>query len=96
MATKKHKPTSPGRRNMTVINYRDELTARTPHKKLTKGFRRRSGRNNQGRITTRHKGGGHKRKFRQIDFTYNKKDVPAKIESIVFETPFCSKCTENV
>ena len=79
---KKYKPTSPSRRSMTTINYKDFLTTSTPNKKLTKGFKRAVGRNNAGRITTPHKGGGHKRLYRDIDFVYNKKDIPAKIETI--------------
>jgi len=82
---KKYKPTSPGRRGMTVVNYRDFLTADKPHKALTKGFRRGSGRNNQGRLTTRHKGGGVKRAYRDIDFMYNKFDIPAKVETVEYD-----------
>jgi large subunit ribosomal protein L2 len=61
------------------------LTTSTPLKSLTKGFKRSVGRNNQGRITTRHKGGGHKRLYREIDFMYNKHDIPAKITSIEYD-----------
>ena len=82
---KKHKPTTPGRRGMTTVSYKKVLTASKPHKKLTKGGKRAVGRNNRGRITTRHKGGGHKRRFRDIDFLYNKKDVPAKIETVEYD-----------
>lgn len=82
---KKYKPTSPSRRNMTTVSYKDTLTRDTPEKSLTTGFRRGSGRNNQGRITTRHKGGGHKRRFREIDFLYNKHDIPAKIVSLEYD-----------
>ena len=82
---KKFKPTSPSRRNMSTINYRDFITATEPHKSLTKGFKRNVGRNNTGRITTPHKGGGHKRLYRDIDFVYNKKDIPAKIETIEYD-----------
>lgn len=70
---------------MTNISYRDVLTKTTPEKSLTSGFRRSVGRNSQGRITTRHKGGGHKRLFRDIDFLYDKKDIPAKITSIEYD-----------
>lgn len=70
---------------MTTISYGAVLTASEPHKALTGGFRRSVGRNNQGMITTRHKGAGHKRLFREVDFTYNKKDVPAKIETIEYD-----------
>jgi large subunit ribosomal protein L2 len=82
---KKYKPTSPSRRNMSSIKYNDFLTATKPHKSLTKGFKRSVGRNNIGRITSRHKGGGHKRLYRDIDFGYNKKDIPAKIETIEYD-----------
>lgn len=82
---KKFKPTSPSRRNMSTIKYRDFLTATEPHKSLTKGFKRNVGRNNIGRITTPHKGGGHKRLYRDVDFVYNKKDIPAKIETIEYD-----------
>lgn len=70
---------------MTGINYRNLLTRQEPEKSLTKGFRRAVGRNGDGRITVRHKGGGVKRLYRAIDFTYNKKDVPAKLDSIEYD-----------
>lgn len=85
MAIKKHKPTTPGRRGMSVIAYRKKLHQGKPHKKLTKGFRRGSGRNSYGRITTRHRGGGHKRRYREIDFRYNKHDVPMRVESLEYD-----------
>lgn len=80
-----NKPTTPSRRHMTGINYRDFLTASEPHKALTKGGKRGVGRNAFGRITTRHKGGGHKRKFRDVDFKYNKINIPAKVETIEYD-----------
>jgi len=70
---------------MTRVSYKSVLTAKKPLKKLTKGFKRGTGRNNAGRITTRHKGGGVKRAYRMIDFKYNKHDVPAKIETIEYD-----------
>ncbi len=82
---KKYKPTSPGRRGMSVISYKDVVTRTSPEKKLTHGFKRGTGRNNQGRITTRHKGGGHKRRFREIDFRFDKKDIPAKVTTIEYD-----------
>ena len=85
MAIKKYKPTTPSRRHMTTVLYRGKITTNKPHKKLTKGYKQDHGRNNQGRITTRHKGGGHKRAFRDVDFTFNKKDVPAKVETIEYD-----------
>jgi large subunit ribosomal protein L2 len=82
---KKYKPTSAGRRNMTVINYRDLLSTDKPNKSLIKGFKRHVGRNNAGRITTPHKGGGHKRLYRDVDFRYTKREIPAKIETIEYD-----------
>jgi len=82
---KKYKPTTKSRRQMTNINYRKVLTKQKPEKSLVSGFKRSFGRNNQGRITSRHKGSGHKRLYRDIDFLYNKKDIPAKIKSIEYD-----------
>lgn len=70
---------------MTGIEYRKHLTRSTPHKPLTAGFKRSSGRNAFGRLTTRSIGGGHKRRFRDIDFSYDKKDIPARVESIEYD-----------
>lgn len=70
---------------MTNINYRNILSKTKPEKSLTHGFKRSSGRNNAGRITMRHKGGGHKRLYREIDFLYNKKDIEARIKSIEYD-----------
>ena len=78
------KPTTPGRRGMTRATL-TKVTASEPFKGLTKGKKRSVGRNSQGRITTRHKGGGHKRLYRDIDFLYNKKDIPAKVETIEYD-----------
>ena len=72
---KTYKPTSKSRRQMTNVMYRGVLTKTTPEKSLTHGFRRSVGRNSQGRITTRHKGSGHKRLYRDVDFLYDKKDM---------------------
>lgn len=80
-----HRPTTPSMRHTTVVSYRNVLTAKKPHKALTKGGKRDVGRNADGRITTRHHGGGHKRAYREIDFLYNKKDIPAKIETIEYD-----------
>ena len=82
---KHYKPTSPGRRQMTGIEFRKIITASEPLKALTFGRKRHVGRNNYGRLTTRHKGGGHKRLFRDVDFLYNKKDIPAKITTIEYD-----------
>jgi len=71
---------------MTVPSYRKVLSgAKKPYKKLTTGFKRGVGRNNAGRITMRHRGGGHKRKFREIDFKYDKIDIPATVETIEYD-----------
>lgn len=82
---KSYKPTTKSRRKMLTIDYRKVLTTGKPEKSLTKGRKRSVGRNNQGRITTPHKGGGNKRRFRDIDFNYNKKNIPAKITSVEYD-----------
>lgn len=82
---KKYKPTTKSRRNMSGINYRQIVTANEPYKPLTKGFQRGTGRNNTGRITTRHKGGGHKRLHRNVDFLFDKYDVPFTIQTIEYD-----------
>ena len=82
---KVYKPTTKSRRQASNINYREFLTKTEPTKSLTYGFRRSVGRNSQGRITMRHKGGGHKRLFRDVDFLYDKKEIPAKIKSVEYD-----------
>ncbi len=82
---KRYQPTTPSRRNMTSINYGAVLTASEPVKSLTRGFKRSVGRNNQGVITTRHKGSGHKRLFREIDFTYNKINIPYTVKTVEYD-----------
>ena len=82
---KSYKPTTKSRRNMTGINYRQFITTNEPEKSLVSGFNRGRGRNNTGRITTRHKGGGHKRLYRDVDFYYNKFDVPFTIKTIEYD-----------
>ena len=84
---KKYKPTSPGRRGMTAVSYKEKLssTKNKPQKRLVKGGRSTGGRNSQGRITTWYRGGGVKRKYRAIDFKFDKKDVPARVESIEYD-----------
>ena len=86
---KTYKPTSKSRRHMTTLPYRELLSGARPHKALLKGKKSQGGRNGFGRITTRHQGGGHKQRLRQIDFQYNKKNIPAKVESIEYD-PFRS------
>lgn len=82
---KRYKPYTKSRRQMSTISYDGVITATEPVKSLTHGFRRKMGRNNQGMITTRHKGGGHKRLFREIDFKYNKINVPYTIKSVEYD-----------
>ena len=84
---KKYKPTSPGRRDGSVIEYKKKLTTTKsqPLKKLTKGKRSTGGRNSAGRITTHYRGAGNKRTYRQIDFKYDKIGVPAKVETIEYD-----------
>ncbi len=82
---KSRKPTSAGQRQTLTIDYRKLLTRTKPEKSLTVGQKRHVGRNNLGRITTRHKGGGNKRNYRLVDFTYNKHDIPARIDSIEYD-----------
>lgn len=84
MAVRKYKPTSPARRDMSVSDF-DSVTADKPQKALTKPNPRKAGRNVNGRITTRHRGGGHKRRYRVIDFRRNKDGVPAKVASIEYD-----------
>jgi len=82
---KKYKPTSKSRRHMSGIDYRKILTTGKPVKSLTGGFKRGTGRNASGRITTRHKGGGHKRLYRDVDFSYNKYDIPFTVKTIEYD-----------
>ncbi len=84
MAIKMYKPTSPGRRGMSVSTF-SELTRTVPEKSLLRPIRERAGRNNQGRVTVRHRGGGHKRMYRVIDFRRNKHGIPARVESIEYD-----------
>src|SRR3982751_2864324 len=84
MAVRSYKPTSPGRRFMTVSDF-DEITRAEPEKSLLAPVKRNGGRNNNGRITTRHQGGGHKRRYRVIDFKRRKDDVPAKVAAIEYD-----------
>jgi len=84
MPIKVYKPTTPGRRKSSV-NAFSELTKATPEKKLTVSKKRISGRNNKGRITVRHRGGGAKRRYRLIDFKRQDIEVPAKVKSIEYD-----------
>ncbi len=84
MAIKVYRPTSPGRRGMSVSSF-EEITRSDPERSLLTGMRKRGGRNNQGRITVRHQGGGHKRRYRLIDFRRDKVGVPARVETIEYD-----------
>ncbi len=84
MALKSFKPTSPGLRQMTVSTF-EEITTNKPEKALTSTLNKKSGRNNQGRITVRHRGGGAKRLYRLIDFKRNKDHIPAKVATIEYD-----------
>ncbi|MCC6800291.1 MAG: 50S ribosomal protein L2 [Anaerolineae bacterium] len=84
MALKKFKPTSPGRRDMTGASF-EEITRTAPTKSLLQSKRRHAGRNNQGRVTVRHRGGGHKRRYRLIDFRRDKHGVAARVASIEYD-----------
>lgn len=84
MGVRKYKPSSPGRRFQTVSDFA-EITTTTPEKSLLEPLPKKAGRNNYGRITTRHQGGGHKRKYRKIDFKRRKDGIPAKVVSIEYD-----------
>ncbi|MBA3429785.1 MAG: 50S ribosomal protein L2 [Actinobacteria bacterium] len=84
MALRKFKPTSPGRRFMSVSSF-EEVTKTRPEKSLTEPLKKTGGRNNNGRITTRHQGGGHKRRYRVVDFKRVKDAVPAKVAAIEYD-----------
>ena len=85
MAIKSYKPTTNGRRNMTVLVYKNEITCDTPEKSLLQPLKGKGGRNNLGRITVRHKGGAEKRKYRVIDFLRNKDNIPATVKTIEYD-----------
>lgn len=84
MAIKKYKPTTNARRNMTGSDF-SEITSTTPERSLLQPLPKKAGRNNQGRITVRHKGGGHKRQYRVIDFKRIKDGVPARVTQIEYD-----------
>ncbi len=84
MAIRKYNPTSPARRNMTVSTF-EEITKTEPEKSLVEILKSKAGRNNYGKITVRHQGGGHKRKYRIIDFKRDKVDVPATVSAIEYD-----------
>jgi large subunit ribosomal protein L2 len=84
MPIKSYKPTSPGRRGMTVSTF-EEITRTTPEKSLLRSLNQRAGRNFRGKITVRQRGGGHKRRYRVIDFKRDKPGVPARVDSIEYD-----------
>ena len=84
MAIRVYKPTSAARRFMSVLTY-EEITKKTPEKSLIEYLKKNAGRNNQGKITVRHQGGGNKIKYRVIDFKREKRDIPAKVAAIEYD-----------
>src|ERR687885_2343163 len=84
MPVKQYKPTSPGRRGMSGYTF-EEITKKRPEKSLTEPLKKKAGRNNNGRITVRHRGGGHKRLYRVIDWKRNKLGVPARVIAIEYD-----------
>src|SRR3989344_3771934 len=82
---KTYRPTTKSRRFMTTLPYKELLTGDRPAKSLLKSKKNQAGRNGFGRITTRHQGGGHKRRLRDVDFKYDKRDIPAKVETIEYD-----------
>jgi large subunit ribosomal protein L2 len=84
MGTRSFRPYTPSTRQVTISDF-SEITKSEPEKSLTKSIHRAKGRNNQGRITTRHRGGGHKRLYRIIDFKRDKRDIPAKVIAIEYD-----------
>ncbi|MCB9003690.1 MAG: 50S ribosomal protein L2 [Ardenticatenaceae bacterium] len=84
MPIKVYKPTSPGRRDMSGQTF-EEVTRSYPERGLTQGLRKRGGRNFRGKVTIRHRGGGHKRRYRLIDFKRDKFDVPARVATIEYD-----------
>ncbi len=85
MGVRKYKPTSPGRRNASVSDFADLTKGAKPAKKLLRPLKKTGGRNNQGKITCRHRGGGHKRRYRMIDWIRKKDGVPAKVAAIEYD-----------
>jgi len=84
MAIKKYKPTTPGRRGMTTLVF-DDITTSKPERSLLVSFNKSGGRNNSGKITTRHHGGGHKQLYRVVDFKRNKDNIKATVKSIEYD-----------
>ena len=96
MGTKKFNPTTPSRRFMSTSDFA-EVTADSPEKSLVKATKRTGGRNNRGRITSRHRGGGHKKRYRVIDFKRDKQGVPGKVATCrVRSKPQCSHRVDSL
>jgi len=85
MGLRRYKPTTPGRRGATVSDFADLTAGAKPQRALVRPLPKTGGRNNQGKITVRHRGGGHKRKYRLIDFRRNKDGIPAKVASVQYD-----------
>ena len=85
MGIRKYKPTTPGRRNASVSDFADLTSGAKPEKTLLRPLKKTGGRNNQGKITVRFRGGGHKRRYRLIDFRRNKDGVSAKVHSVQYD-----------
>jgi large subunit ribosomal protein L2 len=85
MGIKTYKPTSPGRRHGSVLDYGNELTTRKPERSLLRPMRKGGGRNNHGNVTSRHRGGGHKRRYRVIEFRRLRDGIPAVVASIEYD-----------
>src|SRR3989344_2129193 len=97
MPIKTYKPTTPTRRHTTSVDY-SSLSSSKPHKSLMKKLKSHSGRNNSGRITTRHQGGGHKKLYREIDFAQIKKNITSRVETIEYDpyrTAFIALVLDN-
>ena len=94
MGIKKFKPTSAGRRHMTSSTF-EEITSSSPEKSLLAPLKKTGGRNNVGRITKRHTGGGHKRKYRLIDFKRDKKEIMAKVATIEYDPNRSARIRNN-
>lgn len=84
MGIRIYRPTSPGRRGMSVSDF-EEITRSTPERSLLRPVQKQAGRNNEGRVTVRHRGGGHKRRYRVIDFKRDKPGVPGRVDSIEYD-----------
>ena len=84
MPLKSHKPTTPSRRHMVLSDF-SEITKSAPERSLLKGKKSKAGRNSAGRISVRHRGGGHKRRYRLIDFKRDKFGIPAKVAAIEYD-----------